>query len=204
MPASRRHLRLLAAACALSLVGAACGDDDDSAADPTIEDTGGDDGTAEDGATDDVAPDDGGGDGGDGGEAVDACALITTDELAEIIGSPYDEGEPLQQQDTGTSQCTWGNTDAPPAKTLTITVDTTESLQGGILGQAVDSAEQYYELQKGNATVDEELDLGDDAYRSGSGILILDGDTVYGVLAPGGTSDEAITALKAVAAAIID
>jgi hypothetical protein len=198
MPAPRRRLRLLAVLTALTLLGAACGDDDDSGSDPTIEDTGGDDSAGDDGSTEGVATDDGG-----ESEPVDACSLITTAELEEIVGSPYSEGSPAADADTGSSRCTWTNTDASPVRQITVVVDTTDSIQRGLLGQALGDAEEYYEAQKANLTVDEELDIGDEAFRVGSNVVVLDGDTLYNVLTPDGTED-AVAAVTAVAEAIVD
>ena len=204
MPAPRRRLRLLAALTALTLLGAACSDDDESGDDPTVEDTGGDDTAADDGSTDDTAADDDGGDDGGESAAVDACSLITTAELEQIIGSPYGEGAPTVQADTGSSQCTWTNTDAPPIKDISVVVDTTDSIEGGILGQAIDTAADYYEVQKNNYAVDEDLDIGDEAFRAGGTVVVLDGDTLYTVLSLTGTDDAAVAAVKAVAEAVAD
>lgn len=200
MPA-RRRLRLLAClAAVVLLVGAACSDDDSSSDDPTVQDGGATDGNAaDDGATDD-------GQATDGGEQTsdDPCSLLTPADLEEALTSPWDDGEATDQAQTGGSQCTWTNSDAPPVKTFSVVVYTTDSLQGTPIAQAAPDAAAYYQLNKDAIPVDEDLDIGDEAFRSGTTVWVLDGDTLYSFSTFLGDSGEATAGLVALAEKAVD
>ncbi|HJR25996.1 MAG TPA: DUF3558 family protein [Acidimicrobiales bacterium] len=204
MPASRRHLRLLAALFAVGLFATACSDDD-STDDPTIQD-GGDDGgqAAADGPADEGATDDGEDGGGDGGDAGDPCSLITQAQLQEAFGSPWDEGEATEQAETGGDQCTWTNTDAPPVKTFSVVVYTNDGLEGTPVGQGAGDVAGLFELNKGAVTVDEELEIGDDAFRAATNVWVLDGDTLYNFSTFLGDSEEATAGLVDLAEQTVD
>lgn len=185
-PRHRRRLGALLAVAALVAAGACSGgDDDDAGPDPTTEDGGGAGGT-------------GGGDGG-GGDGVDPCALLTPAELEAAFGSPFDAGQAAFDDTTNGSQCTWSNTDAPPVKVFSVVVYTDDGLQEAF-GQ---SAEAFFDLNKDQLTVEEELDLGDEAFRSEGGIWARDGDELYYV-ASTGTSAEAVAGTTALARKAVD
>jgi len=136
-------------------------------------------------------------------EPLDVCALITTADLQKQFGSPFDEGELTHQEQTGGDQCVWSNSDAPPVKTFSITVMRADSLEGAIAASGI-SLEELYEQTKDAYPDAEEIDgLGDDAFISGSEIQVLDGDTTYAFSTFLGTSDTAITGLKALAAQVV-
>ncbi len=203
MPARPRHLRLLAAAGALSFLAAACGDDDDSGDDPTIE-APEDDGATDEGATDeatDEAADDGGGGESTGG---DICSVLSGAELQAAAGSVFDAGEATRQDENGGDQCVWANTDAPPVKVITLVRYTTEGLADSPTGQAAEDAAAFYELNRDAVTPDAELELGDEAFRSGTGIWLLDGDTLYYLSTTAGDSPDALAALETLASALVD
>lgn len=207
-------LRILAVLGAVTLA-AACGDDD-SGDDPTIEiedgagDTTGDDG-GDDGASGDESPsgDDDGGDGDGGGAASgdlpNPCDLVTEADLQTYFGSPFDEGEFTDSSEqAGIVQCTWSNTDAPPVKVVSIAVSTEDSLQEAF-GRG---AKEIHDLtrqqaEESNSISEADLSLGDDSYRTTSGIFVLDGDTSYTITSTG-TSDEAIAGLKQMATKVVD
>lgn len=167
---------------------------------------GGDDGSDGDSGSDDAPnasstegsdeEDDSGDDG-----PLDVCALVSAEDLQELFGSPFDPGELVHHDQTGGDQCTWSNTDAPPVKVISLTV-----LREGHLSEMFTandySLEDLFEETKGYATDVEELDLGDQAYRAGSQVSVLDGDAMYDFSVTG-TSPEAIAGLKRFAELVI-
>jgi hypothetical protein len=197
MPARRRLALLAVPAALLLLTGAACSDDD-SSDDPTVTDGGTDDGAT---STTAASTDE-----GDDGEAsaADPCALVTAADLEEAFGSPWDDGEAVHQEQTGGDQCTWTNLDAPPVKTFSAVVYTDESLEGTPVGQGAGDVAGLYELNKGAVTVDEDLDIGDEAFRAGTNVWVLDGDTLYNFSTFLGDSETAISGLVSLAEQAVD
>ncbi|NYJ03509.1 hypothetical protein HNR19_004207 [Nocardioides thalensis] len=171
----------------LTLALAGCGDDagdDDSG------------GTSQGGG-------DSGGDGGDGDgpEQVDVCSLVTTADLEEAFGSPFDEGESTHQEQTGGDQCVWSNTDAPPVKVVSITLLREGHLSEMFADNGV-TVQSLYEDTKGYSPDAEPVDLGDDAYLAGSLLEVLDGDDYYSFSVTG-TSDEAIEGMRSLAEQVV-
>jgi hypothetical protein len=163
---------------------------------------GGDDsggGSAQDGSGDDSGSEEGG---DAGSEEVDVCGLITTADLEEAFGSPFDEGEATHQEQTGGDQCVWSNTDAPPVKVFSITL-----LREGHLSDAFEGADvtvqSLYEDTKSYSPEAEEVDLGDDAYLSGSLLEVLDGDDYYSFSTTTGDSAEAIEGMRSLAEKVV-
>jgi hypothetical protein len=213
MPGSRRPLRLLAALAALLLLSAACSDDDDAATDdPTISDDR-EDGTASgDADADDADEEDAGEDTGDDadgdegfGDVPDPCDHLTPADLQALFGSPFDAGTRTDNlETTGTLQCTWANTDAPPVKVISIAVASDEA-QRAAFGRG---AEELFELTRqvfeDSASIEEpDLGFGDESYRTGSTAYVLDGDLSYTFIVTG-TSEEAIAGLKEMVGEVLD
>jgi hypothetical protein len=172
-----------------------CGGDDDS--------DGGSDDTSGSEAGDSGDSGDSGSDVGDGGdEALDVCGLLTADDLEEVFGSPFDDGEATHQEQTGGDQCVWSNTDPPPVKIFSITV-----LREGHLSETFEdggvTVKGLFEDTKALMTDVEDIDLGDDAYLAGSELAVLDGDTSYSFSTVLGTSPEAIAGLKTLAEQVV-
>ena len=87
-----RFLRAAALALSLALVAAACGDDDDTATDATVEDTA-EDTASDDTASDDTASEDMASDDMDGDDAaVDSATICDADAIVEAVESGPEEG----------------------------------------------------------------------------------------------------------------
>ena len=113
-----------------------------------------------------------------------------------------DRGSFTHQEQTGGDQCVWGNLDAPPVKTFSMTIYREGSLnpdweENGITVQGLFADTKTY------ATVDEEIELGDEAYRAGTTIAVLDGGTSYSFDTFLGTSDEALAGLRKLAEQVV-
>lgn len=150
--------RLLRLAAAVALVGvlASCSDDkDDKGASSTTSTTttagGGDTTTTVDGGSPQVP---------------DPCSVLTAAELEDAFASPFDAGSE-GDSDVSSRQCVWNNTDAPPVRTLSLTI---------LVGPG---APAQFAASKAAVTVDEQLPVGDDAYRAGTTVAVLDGTTAY-------------------------
>jgi hypothetical protein len=135
-------------------------------------------------------------------EPLDVCKLITTADLQKQFGSPFDEGELTHQEQTGGDQCVWTNSDAPPVKTFSITVLRQDALGGAIKKSGL-SVEELFDQTKAAYPDAQDYDLGDKAFISGSEIQVLEGETSYSFSTFLGTSDTAITGLKALAAQVV-
>lgn len=171
----------------LTLALAGCGGDSDDDSGGSGEDPGG---TTQ-----------GGGGGDDGPAEVDVCSLVTTADLEELFGSPFDQGEPTHHEQTGGDQCVWSNSDAPPVKVVSITLLREGHLSDAFADNGV-TVQSLYEDTKGYSAEAEPVDLGDDAYLAGSLLEVLDGDNYYSFSVTG-TSDEAIEGMKALAEKVV-
>lgn len=133
---------------------------------------------------------------------LDVCALLTPADLQQAFGSPFGAGEGNHQDQTGADQCVWTNTDVPPVGTFSVTV----LRQGAIAGALANSGLGVKELHAsaraalGGVT---EVDLGDDAYLSGSTLAVLKGDTEYTFSSAFGGSAAAVRGLEALAAKVV-
>ena len=141
-------------------------------------------------------------DGTSSSEPLDVCKLITTADLEQQFGSPFDEGELTHQEQTGGDQCVWTNSDAPPVKTFSITVLRQDSLEGAIKKSGL-TVEQLFDQTRAAFEDAEDYDLGDKAFIAGSEIQVLEGETSYSFSTFLGTSDTALTGLKALAAQVV-
>ena len=145
--------------------------------------------------------DDSGDDSGDDA-ALDVCGLLSPDDLEGVFASPFDEGEATHQEEIGADQCVWSNTDAPPVKIFSLAVYRDGHLADALADSGI-TVESLYEDTKALMTDIEEVDLGDDAYLSGSTLAVLDGDTSYSFSTVNGTSDEAIEGMKTLAEQVV-
>jgi hypothetical protein len=133
---------------------------------------------------------------------IDVCGLLTPADLRQAFGSPFGVGEGNHQDQTGADQCVWTNTDVPPVRTFSITV----LRQGSIAGALEDSGMGVKELHAsaraalGDVTT---VDLGDDAYLSGTTLAVLKGDTEYTFSSAFGDSAEAVSGMKELAAKVV-
>jgi hypothetical protein len=182
----------------LTLALAGCGGDDSGDDDSTADDA--PSSQAPDDETD--APDEPD-EPDDGPEQVEVCELITTADLEEAFGSPFDEGEFTHQEQTGGDQCVWGNTDAPPVKVFSVTVLRDGHLSEGFEGAGV-TAESLHEDTKALTPDTEPVDgLGDDAYLAGTQLAVLDGGSYWTFSTTTGDSPEAIAGMKSLAEKIL-
>jgi hypothetical protein len=166
--------KLLALACvlALALMVAACGDDDDltpnlTATPASTADDGGDDGGDDDPTATDEG-DDGDDDGGDEetpnfeeqGDLLNACELITKDEVEATLGGPSEEPDPSYIGEF--SDCSWEG------------LDFSYSVSISVLQSGREAAELLYGL---GAEDYEEVDgLGEEAQWSDGFLDVLEGD----------------------------
>ena len=174
---------------ALGLALTGCGGDDPDDTNAS------DDGSSQDDSSEGDEPD------ADDAEEVDVCALVSTADLESLFGSPFDEGEATHHEQTGGDQCVWSNTDAPPVKVISIALQRDGHFPEGFGGGDY-TVQQLHEETKEYATDIEELDLGDDAYLSGSQVAVLDGDSSWSISVTG-TSPEAIEGLKKLAEQVV-
>jgi hypothetical protein len=133
---------------------------------------------------------------------LDVCALLTPADLQQAFGSPFGAGEGNHQAQTGADQCVWTNTDVPPVRTFSVTV----LRQGSIAGALKDSGMGVKELHaSARAALGDvkAVDLGDDAYLSGSTLAVLDGDTEYTFSTAFGDTARAVRGMEALAAKIV-
>jgi hypothetical protein len=134
--------------------------------------------------------------------ALDVCTLLTAADLQKAFGSPFDGGDATHQDQTGADQCVWVNTDAPPIKAFSLTVLRQGAIAGALKegGVTVTSLHASAKAAFGDAVA---VDLGDDAYLSGTTLAVLDGDTEYTFNTGFGTSDQAISGMKSLAAQVV-
>lgn len=133
---------------------------------------------------------------------LDACTLLTPADLKQAFGSPFNEGDLTHQDQTGGDQCVWTNEDAPPVKTFSITVLRQGSLEGAIKSSGL-SVSELHAQTKAVYPDAVPIDLGDDAYLAETELAVLKGDTLYTFSTFLGTSDTAISGLKALAAQVV-
>jgi hypothetical protein len=133
---------------------------------------------------------------------LDVCGLLSAADLKAALSSPFDDGDPTHQEETGADQCVWSNTDAPPVKVFSVTV-----LREGHLSEAFEeggvTVASLHEDTKAAMSDVEELDLGDDSYLSGTTLVVLDGDAEYTFTTVFGDSSEAIAGLKRLAKRVV-
>ena len=183
----------------LTLALAGCGGDDSEDGDSTADDA--PSSQAPDDETDEPEgseePDD------EGPEQVDVCGLITTADLEEAFGSPFDEGEFTHQDQTGGDQCVWSNSDAPPVKIFSVTVIRDGHLSEGFEAAGV-TAESLHEDTKALTPGAEAVEgLGDDAYLAGTQLAVFDGGSYWTFSTTTGDSAEAIAGMQSLAQKII-
>ncbi len=195
MPASlARLLKLLAVACSLTLLTAACGDDDDSG-DASTE-------ASDDAESGDESDSEDEADEGDDGDVPDPCELVTIADLETFFDVTFDEGTgtPLE---AGTRQCTWGVADGMTAKVVSLAIGTDASMQDAFNLSAAELFEQTRTFSEDSESiVEEDLGLGDESYSTTGGIYVLDGDTTYSFFSTG-SSDEADAGLRAMAEHVV-
>ena len=136
------------------------------------------------------------------GEKVDVCGLLSASDLEAAFGSPFDDGEATHLEQTGGDQCVWGNTDAPPVKVFSLTV-MREGELSDMFEEAGVTVESLHDETRAAMPDAEDIDLGDDAYLSGSTLAVLDGDTSYSFSTTTGTSAEAIEGMKSLAEQVV-
>jgi hypothetical protein len=127
-----------------------------------------------------------------------ACDLRTPADLQSALHRPFGAGGPAASPAYGTG-CTWGTTAGDPPIYVSAAVATDEQLQVA-LGRV---ARELYEQTRKGVEVDENLPLGDSAYRAGPQVVVL----AHGVLlslAVTDTSAPSIAAIRTLAAAAVD
>jgi hypothetical protein len=129
----------------------------------------------------------------------DVCALLTPADLERAFLSPFDAGDPAELGPTGGVQCSWTNLDAPPVKLVSLTVYVDDATRAA-MGRGV---AELFELERSFATDPQPIDLGDDAYLSGSTVRILLGDVSVD-LTTSGSSDLAVDGAVALAELVVE
>jgi hypothetical protein len=166
---------------AVLLVAGACGgggSKDDAARTTT---------TAKAGATTAPAPD-----------GPQACDLLTTAQLQSALHRDFSVGSSVASPSYGTG-CTWGTTAGEPPVFVSIVVATDEQLQVA-LGRV---AKALYEQTRDGAQVDENLPLGDSAYRAGPQVVVLDHGVLLS-LAVTDTAPASVAGIRTLAAAAVE
>jgi hypothetical protein len=128
----------------------------------------------------------------------DACDLLTPAQLEAALHRPFGEGAPAAAPAYG-SGCTWGTSSGDPALYLSLVVATDDQLDAA-LGRP---ARQLFEQTRDAAAVDEQLDLGDAAYRSGPQVVVLDGGVLLS-LAVTDPSPASLAGMEALAGDAVD
>jgi hypothetical protein len=130
---------------------------------------------------------------------IDVCALLTIDQIETAFESTFDPGELTHHEQTGGDQCVWSNNDGPPVKVFSVAINTdaaTRAAFGISIVELFDQTKEY-------ATDPRPVDLGDQAYVSGSGLYVLVGDVAYDFSIVTGTSDMAHAGMQSLAAEVI-
>lgn len=162
----------------LTLGLAACGSDDDDGP------GGADDGGAEASAPDDDDADD------DDGASIDACSLLSEDEVADVLGAPATSGPGTGP---GASVCTWSD-DA--GRTITISVGSPRTAPGNEFDPA---------RVNGLGTAEEVASLGGAFYVGIGTVAFASGDRLHMVqVATGATAEEDRAAAEELAPLVDD
>lgn len=135
------------------------------------------------------------------GATVDACELLTPADLEAKLGSPFDDGELIHQEETGADHCVWTSTDAAAAETFSVIVLRQDGL-GGELKTSGMSLAQLFEQTKLAYPDAEPLNLGDEAYIAVREVQVLADETWYSFTFYG-TGDTAVEGLKELAAQVV-
>ncbi len=142
--------------------------------------------------------------------AIDPCALLTTDEVGAALQAPVLAPAAGPQgslpNPLGQRTCTWSTQESPP-RSLSISVVTTESAQaGGALGGSY-SAERLFEDTKQLVDgLDPVPDVGDDAYFgsvAGLQMSVLAGDVYVSVGVPFGTTEADAAAVRTLTPVVV-
>lgn len=119
--------------------------------------------------------------------AVEACGLLTEDDVAPLVGAGSQPESGQVSPDSGSDTCSWRQADAPPdeeAKLLTLTVG---------------DASTYAELKASQPEATAVTGVGTEAFSAvgstGPLVVATDGDHTYQVQLAGGT-DADIPALE--------
>jgi hypothetical protein len=131
---------------------------------------------------------------------LDVCSLLTPDDLQQAFGSSFGAGERSHQDQTGADQCVWSSTSGPPVRTFSITVLRQGSIAGALEDSGMGVKELHASARAAMGPV-EQVDLGEDAYRSGGTLAVLDGDSEYTFSDSAGS--DAVAGIEAVAREVV-
>ena len=135
-------------------------------------------------------------------DVYDVCALATPADLESLFGSPFDSGSATHDgETTGSDQCVWSNTDAPPVKIVSVSVLRQDHLGDNFQEAGVELSDLFDDTKE-FADAPEDLELGEKSYISGSGVEVFADDTIYSISITG-TSDEAIAGLRSFAELVV-
>jgi hypothetical protein len=109
-------------------------------------------------------------------EPLDVCALVDRADLDRLFEDTFGEGELVHLEQTGGDQCIWNNGEKLPIKQFSVSIWREEARSENFAGGDVTAA-KLWKVQKEYADAPEALDLGDDAYLSGTNLEVLDGKT---------------------------
>ena len=136
---------------------------------------------------------------------IDPCTLLTQAELAAAFGgTEFGAGEKTDHSDKpqGGSQCTWASTSETPAKTFSVSFVSDATIAESLRKAGQTASKLYYDsasLAKQGSDYELISGLGDQAFRSGSRLVVLRGDVQLSFMTLLGTSDEAIAGMKQLA-----
>ena len=134
--------------------------------------------------------------------SLDVCGLLTPADLQRAFAAAFDAGVPSHQDQTGADQCVWTTTDAPPVRTFTVTVLRQASIAGALKDSGMGVKELHASARAALGTV-ENIDLGDDAYLSGTTLAVLKGDAEYTFSTALGAGAQAVGGMKQLAAKVV-
>jgi hypothetical protein len=134
---------------------------------------------------------------------LDVCALVDSADLDRLFADTFSEGELVHLEQTGGDQCIWDNGEKLPLKQFSVSVWREEARSENFAGGDVTAA-KLWAAQKDFVEDAQPVELGDDAYLSGSALEVLDGKTIYSFTTGGGQSAMAIDGMKQIAAQVVN
>ena len=139
----------------------------------------------------------------DADDAVDVCALITTDELSAAFGEAYGAGELTHHDQMGGDQCIWSVTDPMSIGLVSLTVQRDADLPDELHDNGMNAERLFDETRRTMYTDAVDVALGDKGYTSGSTVHVFYDDAIFDFMTLGDAPED-IAAIQAVASSTIE
>jgi hypothetical protein len=139
----------------------------------------------------------------DGDDAVDVCALITTDELSAAFGEAYGVGELTHHDQMGGDQCIWSVTDPMSIGMVSLTVQRDADLPDELHDNGMDAERLFDETRRTMYADGVDLALGEKGYGSGSTVHVFYDDAIFDFMTLGDTPED-VAAIQALASSTIE